>query len=119
MHAVPLRRTAFATLVFILSSRVAWAQAVAPAAQPPADPLKDQAVVLSPFEVGAEADHGYAPTALRQGGRGRIELADVAGQVAVFTKDLIETWLDYKRSNEIDALRKMPHPYEFALYHDG
>jgi len=36
----------------------------------------------------------------------------------VFTDDLIETWLDYKRTNEIDAIRLRPHPYEFALYYD-
>jgi glutamine synthetase len=36
----------------------------------------------------------------------------------VFTEDVIETWLDYKRSKELDAIRLRPHPYEFALYYD-
>ncbi len=36
----------------------------------------------------------------------------------VFTDDLIETWVSYKRDNEIDALRLRPHPWEFALYYD-
>ncbi len=36
----------------------------------------------------------------------------------VFTHDLIETHIEYKRENEIDALRLRPHPYEFALYYD-
>ena len=36
----------------------------------------------------------------------------------VFTDDLIETHIDYKRANEIDAIRLRPHPYEFALYYD-
>jgi glutamine synthetase len=36
----------------------------------------------------------------------------------VFTPDLIETWIDLKRTNEIDPLRLRPHPYEFALYYD-
>ena len=36
----------------------------------------------------------------------------------VFTKDVIETWLSYKRENEIDAIRLRPHPWEFALYFD-
>ena len=36
----------------------------------------------------------------------------------VFTEDLIDTWLDYKRENEVDALRLRPHPYEFYLYSD-
>jgi glutamine synthetase len=36
----------------------------------------------------------------------------------VFTEDVIETWLDYKRTKELDAIRLRPHPYEFALYYD-
>jgi len=36
----------------------------------------------------------------------------------VFTSDLIETWIAYKRDVEIDAIRLRPHPYEFALYYD-
>ncbi|HAM58370.1 MAG TPA: type I glutamate--ammonia ligase, partial [Candidatus Rokubacteria bacterium] len=36
----------------------------------------------------------------------------------VFTPDLIETWIDYKRKNEVDPIRLRPHPYEFALYYD-
>ena len=37
----------------------------------------------------------------------------------VFTEDLIETWIDYKMSNEVSAIRLRPHPYEFALYYDA
>ncbi len=47
-----------------------------------------------------EADHDY----LLDGG--------------VFTADLIETWLDYKRFNELDPIRLRPHPHEFELYFD-
>ena len=36
----------------------------------------------------------------------------------VFTPDVIDTWIWYKRTHEIDALRVRPHPYEFALYYD-
>src|ERR671914_1075278 len=36
----------------------------------------------------------------------------------VFTPDLIETWIEYKRKNEVDAVRLRPHPWEFALYYD-
>ena len=36
----------------------------------------------------------------------------------VFTKDVIETWIEYKRENEVDPLRLRPHPYEFTLYYD-
>jgi len=47
-----------------------------------------------------EADHGY----LTEGG--------------VFTEDLIETWLDIKRTREIDPIRLRPHPHEFELYYN-
>jgi glutamine synthetase len=47
-----------------------------------------------------EADHTY----LTEGG--------------VFTPDLIETWIDYKRSNEIAPIAQRPHPHEFELYFD-
>jgi glutamine synthetase len=47
-----------------------------------------------------EADHAF----LLEGG--------------VFTDDLIETWIRYKRENEIDAVRLRPHPWEFHLYYD-
>ncbi len=36
----------------------------------------------------------------------------------VFTDDLIETWIEYKRKNEVDAMRLRPHPHEFFLYYD-
>lgn len=47
-----------------------------------------------------EADHEY----LLEGG--------------VFTQDLIETWVDYKRTNEVDPIRLRPHPHEFEMYFD-
>jgi glutamine synthetase len=47
-----------------------------------------------------EADHEY----LLDGG--------------VFTPDLIETWVDFKRENEVDPIRIRPTPHEFALYFD-
>ena len=46
-----------------------------------------------------EADHAF----LTEGG--------------VFTEDLIETWISYKRANEIDPIRLRPTPYEFELYY--
>ena len=47
-----------------------------------------------------EADHDY----LSEGG--------------VFTEDLIETWIDYKRNAEIAPIALRPHPHEFELYYD-
>jgi glutamine synthetase len=47
-----------------------------------------------------EADHAY----LMEGG--------------VFTQDLIDTWITYKREAEVDYVRLRPHPAEFELYYD-
>jgi glutamine synthetase len=69
----------------------------------PPDEAKSVAQVPGSLDAvldALEADHDY----LLEGG--------------VFTDDLIETWLDYKRLNEVDAVRLRPHPYEFALYYD-
>jgi glutamine synthetase len=37
----------------------------------------------------------------------------------VFTKDVIETYLDYKWTREVEAVALRPHPWEFYLYHDA
>ncbi|MGD9711389.1 MAG: type I glutamate--ammonia ligase [Thermomicrobiales bacterium] len=36
----------------------------------------------------------------------------------VFTRDLIESWVDYKRATEIAPVALRPTPYEFYLYFD-
>lgn len=36
----------------------------------------------------------------------------------VFTKDVIETWCEYKRKCEYDTVRLRPTPTEFTLYYD-
>ena len=69
----------------------------------PPDELADVAQVPASLEAvltALEADQDY----LLEGG--------------VFTPDLIETWIAYKRETEIDQLRLRPHPYEFDLYYD-
>ena len=37
----------------------------------------------------------------------------------VFTEDVIQTWIRYKRKEEADQVRLRPHPWEFALYYDA
>jgi glutamine synthetase len=37
----------------------------------------------------------------------------------VFTEDLIHTWIDWKRTKELDPIRLRPHPHEFSLYYDN
>ncbi len=36
----------------------------------------------------------------------------------VFTKELIERWIEYKTKNEVDKLRLRPHPLEYSMYYD-
>jgi len=36
----------------------------------------------------------------------------------VFTTDLLEAYIAYKREAEVDPVRMRPHPYEFTLYYD-
>lgn len=36
----------------------------------------------------------------------------------VFPPDLVQTWIDLKREEEIDFIRLRPHPGEFSLYYD-
>ena len=36
----------------------------------------------------------------------------------VFTQDMIDMWIEYKREEEVDAINLRPHPYEFFLYFD-
>lgn len=69
----------------------------------PPEEAKDVAQVPASLNAvldSLEADHEF----LLEGG--------------VFTPDVIETWIDFKRENEIDPLRLRPHPFEFALYYD-
>ena len=37
----------------------------------------------------------------------------------VFTKDNIETYISYKRENEVNPMNLRPHPHEFNLYYDA
>lgn len=81
----------------------------------PAEPIDKDLYELPPDEHAAvqqvpgsldkvletlEANHDY----LLEGG--------------VFTPDLIETWVTWKRENELDPVRLRPHPHEFELYYD-
>ncbi len=36
----------------------------------------------------------------------------------VFTQDLLDTYIAYKREAEVNPIRMRPHPHEFALYYD-
>ena len=37
----------------------------------------------------------------------------------VFTDDLVQMWIKWKRNEELDPMALRPHPYEFNLYYDS
>ena len=36
----------------------------------------------------------------------------------VFSEEMLNTYIEYKREKEVNAMRLRPHPYEFMLYYD-
>jgi len=36
----------------------------------------------------------------------------------VFSEEMLNTYIDYKRDKEVNAMRLRPHPYEFQMYYD-
>jgi glutamine synthetase len=81
----------------------------------PGDPLDKNIYALSAEEAkGVPTMPGSLDEAVRE-----LEADhDFLLQGGVFTKDLIESWISYKRENDIDPMRMRPHPHEFELYFD-
>jgi glutamine synthetase len=82
----------------------------------PGEPLDKDIYGLSPEEL---ANVPTCPHSLEQALDCLEEDHEFLLKGDVFTREVIETWITYKRDNEIDQLRHRPHPFEFALYHDG
>ena len=82
----------------------------------PGDPLEADIYEMSPEELAKIAT---VPGSLEEALAALEDDHEFLLRGDVFTKDLIETWVDYKRENEIDPMRLRPHPYEFFLYHDA
>ena len=81
----------------------------------PADPIDKDIYELPPDEM-AEIDQ--VPTSL-DAVLDNLEVDhDFLTVGNVFTPDLIETWIDYKRTQEILPVQLRPHPHEFELYYD-
>ena len=72
------------------------------------------------YDLPAEelAKVGQVPSSLEEALEALEQDNDFLKAGDVFTNDLIETWVDYKRASEIDSVRLRPHPWEFALYYD-
>jgi glutamine synthetase len=81
----------------------------------PPDPLDKDLYDLPPEELRAVPQ---VPGSLEASLAALEEDQDFLKVGGVFTQDLIDTWVDFKRDNEIDAIRLRPHPWEFHLYYD-
>jgi glutamine synthetase len=81
----------------------------------PGDPLDKDIYDLSPEEMQAVPS---MPASLEEALTCLEEDHAFLLKGDVFTEELIETFIAYKRKHEADAVRLRPHPYEFALYYD-
>ncbi|MCB0275431.1 MAG: type I glutamate--ammonia ligase [Calditrichaeota bacterium] len=81
----------------------------------PGEPLDKDIYDLSPEEM---ADVPNTPASLEEALNALEEDHEFLLKGDVFTSDVISTWINYKRKNEVDAIRLRPHPYEFTLYYD-
>ena len=81
----------------------------------PADPIDKDLYELPPEE---HAQIEQVPASLEGALEALRHDSDFLLEGDVFTQDLIDTWIDYKYTNEIAPLRQRPHPHEFELYFD-
>jgi len=81
----------------------------------PGDPLDKDIYALSPEEL-AEVPH--MPGSLEEALVALEKDHEFLLRGDVFTKDVISTWLEYKRDKELNQVRLRPVPYEFFLYYD-
>jgi glutamine synthetase len=82
----------------------------------PGQPVDVDLFELSPEELAAIPN---VPASLDEALDALEEDHEFLLKGGVFTKDLIETWIEYKRREEADQVRLRPHPWEFALYYDA
>jgi len=82
--------------------------------EPPA-PMDKDLYDLPPEELAAVPQ---VPASLEEALDALEKDKDFLKVGGVFTDDLIDTWIAYKRVNEVDQLRLRPHPWEFHLYYD-
>ena len=81
----------------------------------PGEPLDKDLYDLEPEEL---ADIESTPGSLGDSLDALEEDHEYLLKGDVFTQDVLDVWIDYKRENEVDAVNMRPHPYEFYLYHD-
>jgi len=81
----------------------------------PGDPLDKDIYSLPPEEL---AEIPSAPGSLEEALAALKNDCDFLLKGDVFTKDVIDKWIEYKTANEVNPVRLRPHPHEFFLYYD-
>jgi glutamine synthetase len=81
----------------------------------PGDPLDKDIYSLSPEELKNVA---HVPHSLDEALNALESDHEWLLKGDVFTSDIVETWISYKREKEIDEIRTRPVPHEFFLYYD-
>ncbi|MBN8880975.1 L-glutamine synthetase [Salana multivorans] len=81
----------------------------------PPEPIDKDLYELPPEE---HAQIAQVPGSLPEALKALEEDNEYLTQGDVFTTDLIETWIDYKRTREVDPVQLRPTPLEFELYYD-
>ncbi|NOX56440.1 MAG: glutamine synthetase, partial [Planctomycetes bacterium] len=81
----------------------------------PGEPLDRDIYDMTPEEL---AQTNQTPASLAEALDALEQDSDFLMKGDVFTEDLISTWIEWKRTQELDQLRLRPHPYEFDLYYN-
>ncbi|MBK8661865.1 MAG: type I glutamate--ammonia ligase [Ignavibacteriales bacterium] len=81
----------------------------------PGDPLDKDIYDMSPEEL---KDVPSTPPSLEAALQALAEDHDYLTRGDVFTKDVIETWINYKMDKEVKPMALRPHPYEYDMYYD-
>ncbi|GAB4265240.1 MAG: type I glutamate--ammonia ligase [Deferrisomatales bacterium] len=81
----------------------------------PGEPLDKDIYGLSPEEL---KEVPSAPGSLEEALEALEQDHEFLLKGDVFTEDVVQMWLDYKRDAEVNPMRMRPTPWEFALYFD-
>ena len=86
------------------------------------DGIKNQIDPGDPSEIDLYEDDVLQEVEMVKGSLGEVldaleDDSDFLLEGGVFTPDLLETYIEYKRLEEVDAVRLRPHPQEFVMYY--
>ncbi len=81
----------------------------------PGDPMEKNIYDLPPEEL---AELESAPGSLEEALDALEQDHGFLLKGNVFTQDVIDRWIQYKRTHEVAEIKSRPHPHEFFLYYD-